>query len=119
VKNCLFQQLQMPDNSWNKSGKNIPLRRVFEIFVPNLMSVDMDTDGSWPFGRKLEDQVATRFLSVFLDHVKGCGGKGCNVETLNDSTLWAGAHISPHTPPNPRYNDKPFLKQFPFLAEPW
>ena len=27
----------------------------------------MDTTGTWPFGRRLEDQVATRFLSVFLD----------------------------------------------------
>jgi len=27
--------------------------------------------------------------------------------------------IEPHTPPNPLHNDKPFLTQFPYLAEPW
>ena len=109
----------MPDDSWNKSGINIPLKRPFEIFVPNVEAIDMDTNGTWPFGRRLEDQVATRFLSVFLDHKAGCGGKPCNVETLGDQALWDKAPIEPKTPPNPLKNDKPFLTQFPYLAEPW
>jgi hypothetical protein len=119
VKKCLFQKLNMPDNSWNTSGKDIPLRRTFEIFVPNLTSVDMDTNGTWPFGRRPEDQVATRFLATFLDMSQNCGGRRCNVETLNDPALWEAAPIEPKTVPNPRFNDKPFLKEFPYLAEPW
>lgn len=119
VKNCFFQQLNMPDNSWNKSGKDIPLKRTFEIFIPNLTSVDMDTTGTWPYGRRPEDQVATRFLATFLDMSKTCGDEPCNIETLNNPALWANAPIDPRTVPNPLVNDKPFLKVFPYLAEPW
>ena len=67
VAKTLFQALNMPDSSWNPKGLAIPLRRPFEIFIPNVCAVDMDTSGTWPFGRRLEDQVATRFLSMFLD----------------------------------------------------
>ncbi|HEX3529091.1 MAG TPA: DUF4331 family protein [Thermoanaerobaculia bacterium] len=119
AKKCLFQQLNMPDNSWNKSGIDISLKRPFEIFIPNVEAIDMDTNGTWPFGRRLEDQVATRFLSVFLDHQAGCGGKPCNVESLSDQALWDKAPIEPKTPPNPLHNDKPFLTEFPYLASPW
>jgi len=119
AKKCLFQKLNMPDSSWNKSGIDIPLKRPFEIFVPNVEAIDMDTSGTWPFGRRLEDQVATRFLSVFLDHQAGCGGKPCNVETLGDQALWDKAPVEPKTPPNPLHNDKPFLGEFPYLASPW
>lgn len=119
VKKCLFQELNMPDDSWNPKHLNIPLRRPFEIFIPNVNAVDMDTTGSWPFGRRPEDQVATRFLSIFLDHKAGCGGKPCNVDTLSDQALWDKAPITPKTPPNPLHNDKPFLDHFPYLAEPW
>lgn len=119
VKKCFFQKLNMPDDSWNKSGKNIPLKRTFEIFLPNLTSVDMDTTGTWPYGRRPEDQVATRFLGLFLDMSKNCGDRPCNVETLNDPALWASAPIEPKTAPNPLKNDKPFLDHFPYLADPW
>jgi hypothetical protein len=119
VKRCFFQRLNMPDNSWNPSGKDIPLKRTFEIFIPNLTSVDMDTNGTWPYGRRPEDQVATRFLATFLDMSRNCGDKPCNIETLNDPELWKNAPIVPKTPPNPRFNDKEFLKEFPYLAEPW
>jgi len=119
VKNCFFQKLAMPDNSWNKSGKNIPLRRTFEIFLPNLTAVDMDTTGTWPYGRRPEDQVATRFLATFLDMTKKCGNDPCHIETLNLPALWENAPIEPKTVPNPRFNDKPFLPDFPYLAEPW
>lgn len=98
----------MPDDSWNKSGLNIKPPRTFEIFIPNVVGINMDTNGTWPFGRRLEDQVATRFLSLFLDMEAECGGgQKCNVA------------IEPKTPPNPLVNDKPFLKEFPYLAEPW
>ena len=87
--------------------------------IPNVNAIDMDTTGTWPFGRRLEDQVATRFLSTFLDHAKGCNGGPCNVETLGNPALWASAPIAPKTPPNPLKNDKEFLKEFPYLADPW
>jgi len=118
-KKCFFQKLNMPDNSWNPKGLNIPLKRTFQIFIPNVCAIDMDTTGTWPFGRRLEDQVATRFLSTFLDMEKGCGGKPCNVETLNQQSLFDKAPIEPKTPPNPQKNDKPFLDRFPYLADPW
>jgi hypothetical protein len=119
VKKCFFQKLNMPDDSWNPKKLNIPVKRTFEIFLPNVNAIDMDTNGTWPYGRRLEDQVATRFLSTFLDMKKGCGGGPCNVETLSSQALWDGAKILPKTPPNPLKNDKPFLTTFPYLAEPW
>jgi hypothetical protein len=119
IKKCLFQELNMPDNTWNNSGAKINLKRTYEVFTPNVNAIDMDTTGSWPFGRRPEDQVATRFLSTFLDMASGCGGKKCNTETLGDQALWDKAPIIPKTPPNPPKNDKPFLKTFPYLAEPW
>jgi hypothetical protein len=119
VKNCFFQELNMPDDSWNPKKLPIRQKRTFEIFIPNVNAIDMDTTGTWPFGRRLEDQVATRFLSTFLDHTKNCGNRKCHVETLGDQALWSSAPIEPKTPPNPLANDKPFLKTFPYLAEPW
>ena len=119
VQKTLFQELRMPDNSWNKKGLNIPLRRPVEIFIPNVCSIDMDTTGTWPFGRRPEDQVATRFLSLFLDMDAEINGRKYDVELLNQQWLWDAAPIEPKTPPNPLKNDKEFLKQFPYLAEPW
>lgn len=119
AKKTLFQELNMPDDSWNKKGLNISLRRPVEIFIPNVCSIDMDTTGTWPFGRRLEDQVATRFLSMFLDMTATIKGRKYHVEMLNDQSLWDGAPIEPKTPPNPLKNDKEFSKQFPYLAAPW
>jgi hypothetical protein len=119
VKKCFFQELNMPDNSWNPKNLPIKQKRTFEIFIPNVNAIDMDTNGSWPFGRRLTDQVATRFLSTFLDHSKNCGPSKCNVESLGNQALWNSAKIEPKTPPNPLANDKPFLNVFPYLAEPW
>jgi hypothetical protein len=119
AKKCFFQRVNMPDNSWNMKGLDIKPPRTFEIFIPNVASIDMDTNGTWPFGRRFEDQVATRFLSLFLDMEAGCAGKPCNVDTLGSQALWDSAPILPKTPPNPLKNDKEFLKEFPYLAEPW
>ena len=119
VSKTLFQKLNMPDDSWNPKGLDIPLRRPFEIFVPNVCAVDMDTTGTWPFGRRLEDQVATRFLAMFLDMSAEFNGKKYHLELLNDPALWSAAPIIPKTPPNPLKNDKDFLSEFPYLAEPW
>jgi uncharacterized protein DUF4331 len=119
VKKVVLQQLNMPDNSWNKKSLNIPLRRAIEIFIPNVNAIDMDTTGTWPFGRRPEDQVATRFLSLFLDMSAELDGKKYNIEMLGDQNLWNKVKIEPKTPPNPLKNDKPFLKEFPYLAEPW
>ena len=119
VKKLIWQELNMPDNKWNTSGKKIPLRRAYEIFVPNVNAIDMDTNGTWPFGRRLEDQVATRFLSLFLDQSAEIDGKKYDIELLGQQALWDGVKIEPKTPPNPLKNDKEFLKVFPYLAEPW
>jgi hypothetical protein len=119
VKKTLFQHLNMPDDSWNPKGMDIPLRRPVEIFVPNVCAIDMDTTGTWPYGRRPEDQVATRFLSMFLDHTATLNGKKYHIELLNDPSLWAASKIEPKTVPNPQKNDKEFLTDFPYLAEPW
>jgi hypothetical protein len=119
VKKVIFQRLNMPDDRWNKRRLNIPLRRSFEVFVPNVCAIDMDTTGTWPFGRRPEDQVATRFLALFLDMDAERSGRKYNLDTLGDPELWAHAPIEPKTPPNPLENDKPFLAEFPYLAEPW
>jgi hypothetical protein len=119
VSKILFQELNMPDDSWNRKGLAIPLRRPIDIFIPNVNSIDLDTTGTWPFGRRLEDQVATRFLSTFLDMSANLNGKRYHVELLNDPALWDSAPIEPRTPPNPLKNDKEFLPDFPYLAAPW
>ena len=119
VQKILFQELNMPDDSWNRKGLAIPLRRAVDIFIPNVNSIDMDTTGTWPFGRRLEDQVATRFLSTFLDMSASVNGRRYHVDLLIDPALWNAAAIEPKTPPNPLKNDKEFLADFPYLAEPW
>ena len=63
--------------------------------------------------------MATRFLALFLDMKAELNGKPYNLETLGDQSLWDRAAIEPKTPPNPLKNDKPFLKECPYLAEPW
>lgn len=119
VRKVIFQELRMPDDSWNPKGLDIALRRPVEIFIPNVCAVDLDTTGTWPYGRRLEDQVATRFLALFLDMDGEVGGQPIHLETLNDQALWDSAPVVPKTPPNPRRNDKDFLTEFPYLAEPW
>jgi hypothetical protein len=119
VRRLIFQELRMPDDSWNPKGLDIALRRPAEIFIPNVCAIDMDTTGTWPFGRRPEDQVATRFLSMFLDMSGQIAGLPIHVETLNDQRVWDLAPVVPKTPPNPLANDAEFLKGFPYLAEPW
>src|SRR5205085_9935798 len=117
VKQVLFQEMRMPDDSWNPKGLNIPLRRPVEIFIPNVCAIDMDTTGPWPFGRRLEDQVATRFLSIFLDMDATFGGQKYNIETLSNQAALDTLPMEPKVPPNPLKNDKEFLTRFPYLAE--
>jgi Domain of unknown function (DUF4331) len=119
TRQVIFQSLNMPDASWNKRGLDINLRRPYEIFIPNVCSVDMDTTGTWPFGRRPEDQVATRFLALFLDMNAKWQGKKYHLDLLADQSLWNAAPIVPKTPPNPLHNDKEFLMEFPYLAAPW
>jgi hypothetical protein len=119
VQKLLFQELNMPDHSWNPKKLDIPLRRPIEIFIPNVCSIDMDTTGTWPFGRRPEDQVATRFLSLFLDMTASFRGVKYHVDIMNDQALWDALPIEPKTPPNPLKNDKQFLAEFPYLAPPW
>jgi hypothetical protein len=119
VRKLIFQELRMPDDSWNPKGLDIALRRPAEIFIPNVCAIDMDTTGTWPFGRRLEDQVATRFLAMFLDMTAQVGGRPVHLETLNEQALWDAAPVLPKTPPNPLANDREFLTDFPYLAPPW
>lgn len=119
VKKLLFQELRMPDTAWNRHSLDIPLRRPMEVFIPNVNSIDMDTTGTWPFGRRPEDQVATRFLSLFLDMTAEINGVNYNVELLSQQWVWDASMIEPKTPPNPLRNDKDFSSEFPYLAEPW
>ncbi|WP_213804732.1 DUF4331 family protein [Granulicella sp. dw_53] len=119
VKKLLFQELNMPDDSWNPKKLDIPLRRPIEIFIPNVCSIDMDTTGTWPFGRRLEDQVATRFLSLFLDMTASFKGIKYHIDIMNNQALWDAVPIDPKTPPNPLKNDKEFLTEFPYIAPPW
>lgn len=119
VRKLIFQELRMPDDSWNPKGLDIPLRRPFEIFIPNVCAIDMDTTGTWPFGRRPEDQVATLFLSMFLDMEATVAGKPVHIGLLNDQAVWDSAPVVPKTPPNPLTNDREFLTEFPYLAEPW
>ncbi len=120
VKKMLFQPMTMPDDSWHThKDVNIPPRRAFEVFVPNVAAIDMDTNGSWPYGRRLEDQVATRFLSIFLDMEPDANGNRYNIETLQNQAALDTLPMEPKTPPNPLKNDKEFLTSFPYLAEPW
>jgi len=76
-------------------GSEYPLRRPIEIFVPNVCAIDMDTTGTWPFGRRPEDQVATRFLSMFLDMEAEFKGKKYHLELLNDQSLWDQRQLNP------------------------
>jgi hypothetical protein len=119
VQRMLFQPMRMPDDSWNPRHLNIPLKRAFEVFVPNVCAIDMDTTGTWPYGRRLEDQVATRFLSIFLDMDAEFHGQKYNIETLQNQAALDELPMEPKTPPNPLKNDKEFLTEFPYLAEPW
>lgn len=119
VRKTLFQELKLPDNTWRRTSDDIPLRRPIDIFIPNVCAIDMDTTGTWPFGRRLEDQVATRFLSMFLDMSAPLGAGTYHLEMLNDQALWDAAPVVPKTPPNPLHNDKEFSAVFPYLAEPW
>src|SRR5205085_10558868 len=84
VKKTLFQELNMPDDSWNRNHKAIPLKRSFEIFVPNVYAIDMDTTVIWPYGRRLEDKVASRILTLFTDISQDANGHRYNVQTLSD-----------------------------------
>lgn len=121
VAKMLFQPMTMPDDSWHvHKNVDIPTRRAFEVFVPNVAAIDMDTNGSWPYGRRLEDQVATRFLSIFLDmETPDANGKRYNIESLADQAALDTLPMEPRVPPNPLKNDKEFLTSFPYLAEPW
>jgi hypothetical protein len=119
VQPVLFQEMRMPNDSWNPKRLNIPLRRPVEIFIPNVNAIDMDTTGTWPFGRRPEDQVATRFLSVFLDMNAEFKGKKYHIDIMNDQEVLDALPLEPKTPPNPLKNDKEFLKNFPYLAEAW
>jgi hypothetical protein len=117
VRRMLFQRLNMPDDSWNPRHLAIPLRRPVEIFVPNVLSVDMDTTGTWPFGRRFGDPVARRFLSLFLDMSATWNGRPYHVDLLGDPAVMAPTAAAGSAPHPPR-NGGTLLAGFPYLGEP-
>ncbi len=119
VRRTLFQRLNMPDDSWNPRRLAIALRRPVEIFVPNVLSIDMDTTGTWPFGRRFEDPVAIRFLSLFLDMSATWNGRPYHVDLLGDPAVLAPAAVASGSAPGPPRKVTPLLDGFPYLAEPW
>ena len=72
----------MPDDSWNTAARRSRCggrsRSSSRTSTPSTWT----PTARWPFGRRLEDQVATRFLSLFLDHEASIGGKKYHVETF-------------------------------------
>jgi len=128
---CLLMSLRMPNDEWknvSKDSSKLHPPIVATLFHPNTLKVDMDTNGTFPFGRRPEDQVASRFTSLFLNHKDGyCataeGKKPCHVDSLQEGkhgyVTVNGKDRSFGFPINPKFNDKPFKKEFPYLAEPW
>lgn len=115
VAGCLLQSVKMPPGlKWQRTGVNVSPPMVASLFHPNTLMVDLDTTGTWPFGRRPEDQVASRFTALFLDMNGKCGGKPCDLDSLQDGTILPGGKGI-----NPVTNDKPFRPGFPYLAEPW
>ena len=110
-------ELNMPDDSWNPKGSEYPLRRPFERYsVPNVCAIDMDTTGTWPFA-PAEDQVATRFLSMFLDHGRRVEREEVSHRIAQRSGPVERRTIELKTVLNPMKNDKEFLTSY--LADPW
>jgi hypothetical protein len=73
VSKILFQELNMPDDSWNRKGLAIPLRRAVDIFIPNVNSIDMDTTGTWPFGRltwEIDRKLQQDVIRPILYHMR-------------------------------------------------
>ena len=56
---------------------------------------------------------------MFLDMSAEYNGKRYHLDMLNDQSLLDAAPVEPKNPPNPLKNDKEFLPDFPYLAEPW
>ncbi|GIX21880.1 MAG: hypothetical protein KatS3mg121_0663 [Gammaproteobacteria bacterium] len=69
--------------------------------APDVLIFDRDRPPGYPNGRRLEDDVAD--LSC----------------RLGDCLLWELSFVDSAAWPRPRRNDKPFLNDFPYLAEPW
>jgi hypothetical protein len=118
--NCLTQRMRMADDSWrvNKFEKIKP-PVVLQLFHPNTLVVDLDTTGTWPFGRRPEDQIASRFTSLFLNYNGQCGQKTGNIHRCNVDSLQAKPNNDRviGLPINPEHNDVPFLTEFPYLAD--
>lgn len=80
-RNCFFQRVRFADfNTW-QSGvppkRKVQMPYVISLFLPNVLSVDLDTNGTWPLGHRPSDQIGGRFVSLFLkmgDKPGYCGG---------------------------------------------
>ena len=119
VKKVIFQQLRMPDDSWNPKELDIALRRPVEIFIPNVCASIWTPPalGRSGVGWKIRWRPAScRSSWTWRARWRD---RPINIETLNDQALWDSAPVVPKTPPNPLHNDKMFLAEFPYLAEPW
>jgi hypothetical protein len=69
-RHCFLQQVRMPASVQWKSPSNpdaqVSMPRVISLFLPNVLTVDLDTNGTWPFGHRPNDQIGGRFTALFL-----------------------------------------------------
>jgi hypothetical protein len=74
---CFLQAVRLPaDVQWKTPRSDLEgvhMPRVISLFLPNVMTVDLDTTGTWPFGHRPTDQLASRFTTLFLKMGKNPG----------------------------------------------
>ncbi len=67
---CFLQTVRLPEDvKWKtprSDAAGIRMPRVISLFLPNVMTVDLDTTGTWPFGHRPNDQIGGRFNALFL-----------------------------------------------------
>ena len=110
----------MPDDSWNPTRRRHPAAPAVRDLRPERLrdrhGHDRHLAVRAPAGGPGGDPVP---VDVPRHGAPSSDGTSYHVETLNDQALWDAAPIVPKTPPNPLRNDKDFLTEFPYLAEPW
>jgi hypothetical protein len=67
---CFLQQVRFPsDVEWRNSKTqvgDVEMPRVITLFLPNVLTVNLETNGTWPFGHRPNDQIGGRFTALFL-----------------------------------------------------
>ena len=86
---------------------DVCLRQVIGKIIPDTLQFDPLLPDGFPNGRRFEDVVVDRILSMALLDLTTpgqCGSKACDVFSFEN------------LPSNPTRNESPFLAQFPYLA---